>query len=70
MNLRETAALAGWLMISACFAAACSEPPPPEKNHVLGDYEQSLDRARATEQQVLDAAQRQREQIESQSGEG
>ena len=62
-----------FLIIPLCLIAfGCGEAPEPEpkNSQVMEDYNRAMDRARQTEQQVMDAAQRKREQIDAQSGEG
>ncbi len=47
-----------------------SESAPADTDHPIQAYDQALDRARDVNQDVLDAAQRQREAIEEQEGGG
>ena len=58
------------LMALIWILGGCGEAPEPKQSPVMEDYNRAAERARQTEQQVLDAAQRQREQIDEQSGGG
>ncbi len=57
------------LLIAVLVSTGCdSSAPPEESDHVLDSYQHALDKARGVEDDVLEAAERQRKAIEEQEG--
>ncbi|MFU8876918.1 MAG: hypothetical protein ACNA7E_02160 [Wenzhouxiangellaceae bacterium] len=62
--MKSVLAAALLVLILAGLVTCQSSGPEPEGEHLLQDYEDALDRARAVEDQVKEAAERQRRAID------